>query len=236
MAANGENESGIHDGHRNRMREKFRKNGFDGMYSHEILEMLLFYSIPRRNTNKIAHDLIDRFGSLTGVFEASEEQLTAVDGITQSSATLIKMIIPLYNEYKKETNSAKRLDDPHDCGKFLVEYYSGMMKERITVICIDASCRILGFEEVCDGDASGVMVNFRRIVEIVMKYPLASAVIIAHNHPGGIALPSREDITATGELRKTLEPMGISLVDHIIIAGDDYISMSSSECFKSVFK
>lgn len=236
MAKEKENNSAIHAGHRNRMRQRFRENGFKGMHPHEILEMLLFYSVPRRDTNELAHKLIERFGSLSGVFEASEEQLTSVDGITKSSATLIKMIIPLYSEYKKEVGLAKRLKNSTESGEFLLDYYAGMLQERVTVICLDSGCRVLCFDSVCDGDVSNVVVNFRKLVELIMKYPLTTGVIVVHNHPGGIALPSREDISATVNLKKTLETMGITLVDHIIVADNDYISMSSSAGFNYIFK
>ncbi len=96
MANNRADGKGIHDGHRDRMREKFRKTGFEGMHPHEMLEMLLFYSVPRKDTNEMAHQLISRFGSLAGVLEATEDQLVNVGGISQNSATLIKMIIPFY--------------------------------------------------------------------------------------------------------------------------------------------
>jgi DNA repair protein RadC len=230
------NENGIHDGHRDRMRERFRKNGFESMHPHEMLEMLLFYSVPRRDTNELAHRLIDTFGSLSGVFEASEEQLTSVKGITPSSATLIKMILPFAREYKCEVADAKRLKNSQECGEFLKDYYSGMMQERVTALCLDSGCRVLGFETVCDGDVSNVVINFRKLVEIIMKYPLTTAVIISHNHPGGIALPSREDIAATTNLRNTLTAMNIGLVDHIIVSDNDYVSMSSSPGFGNVFK
>lgn len=225
-----------HKGHRNRMRERFSQTKGAGMSEHEMLEMLLYYSIPQKNTNPIAHALIDRFGSIAGVFEASEDQLLMVDGISQNSVTLIKMIIPLFHEYKKQSKSGKRLKTADECGRFLCDYYSGIMKERVTVVCTDASCKVLAFETVCEGDTGSCLMNCRRLVEIVLKYPLTSAVIIAHNHPGGLALPSREDINATNELIKTMRSMNINIVDHIIVAGDEYVSMASSVNFKSIFR
>ena len=225
-----------HENHRQRMRERFSRTGGEGMQDHEMLEMLLYYSIPRKNTNEIAHNLIKRFGSIAGVFEASEDQLLMVDGISHNSVTLIKMMIPLFHEYKKQSKSGKRLTTAEECGHFLCDYYSGIMKERVTVRCIDASCKVLAFETVCEGDTGNCLLNCRRLVEIVLKYPLTSAVIIAHNHPGGLALPSREDINATNEMIKTMRSMNINIVDHIIVAGDEYVSMASSVNFKSVFR
>lgn len=225
----------IHDGHRDRMRARFSKTGFSGMHEHEMLEMLLYYSIPRKDTNPIAHALIDRFGSLSGVLEASEDQLLTVDGITQNSATLIKMMIPLFHQYRKQSTTGKRLTSAEESGRFLCNYYAGVVKERVTAICTDASGKVLAFETVCDGDAGSCMLNCRRLVEIVLKYPMTTAVIIAHNHPGGLALPSRDDIDSTNELVKTMRSMNIRIVDHIIVAGEEYVSMASSMNFKRIF-
>lgn len=227
--------SNIHDGHRNRMRERFGQTGFDGMNDHEILEMLFYYSVPRKDTNPLAHSLIDNFGSLSGVFDASEDQLLMVDGITKNSATLLKMIVPLFHRYNKESVEGKRLKNSSDSGKFLCKYYSGISNERVMAVCIDASCKILAFRQISEGDACSCLMNCRRIVELVLKHPKTTAIIIAHNHPGGLALPSRDDIDTTNELIKTMRGMNISVVDHIIVAGDDYVSMASSANFAGLF-
>ncbi len=228
--------AGLHDGHRDRMREKFRKSGFNGMEPHEILEMLLYYSVPRKDTNELAHMLINHFGSLAGVLEASEEELVKVKGITSNSATLIRMILPLYNRYSLESNKTVRLKTPNECGAYLKEYFAAKTTECVAVVCIDGSCRVLCVENICEGDATSVILNVRKIVELVMKFPKTTAVIIAHNHPGGLALPSRDDVDATQELIKTLSVMGIYLADHIIVNDEDYISMASSVNFRNLFR
>lgn len=228
-------QGGLHDGHRNRMREKFRKSGFDNMHPHEMLEMLLYYSVPRKDTNELAHSLIDHFGSFAAVFEASEDELVKVPGITYNTATLIKMVLPLSRVYHTQSNKAERLNSPKECGNYFVRMFEGYSNERVMAIYLDNRCRVLCSEQICEGDVAQVVVNFRKIVETAMKYPLTSAVVIAHNHPGGIALPSQSDIRATQELIKTLGAIGINLVDHIIVAGDDYTSMASSMAFKKMF-
>lgn len=226
---------GIHDGHRERMREKFRKSGFDNMHPHEILEMLLYYSVPRKDTNELAHALLNHFGSFSAVLDASEDELCKVNGITQTSATLIKMIMPISRVYHSEASKVKVINEPSESGNHFVKLFGGCTSERVMAIYLDNHCRVLCTEQVCDGDVAQVVVNFRKILETAMKYSMTSAVIVAHNHPGGIALPSQSDITATQELRKMLAAIGISLVDHIIVAGDDYISMASSNGFKHLF-
>ncbi len=236
MAEKNNKKSGIHDGHRDRMRERFRKESFSSMQPHEILEMLLYYSVPRKDTNPLAHALMDKFGSLSNVLEANEEQLLEVDGITKNSATLIRMMLPLYAAYKRDAADTKKLENPSSCGEYLVDYYTGVQVEKAVVLSLGNNCRVLGCDVVCEGDVSGVMINFRRLVEIIMKYPSTSAVIVAHNHPGGVALPSRDDITATIEIKNMLNSLGLSLVDHIIVADNDYVSMASSSNLKHVFE
>ena len=226
----------VHDGHRDRMKDRFSKTGFNGMQEHESLELLLYYSVPRRDTNPLAHDLIDRFQTLSGVFEASEEELLSVNGVTKNTATLLKMMIPLFHEYSKSSNSATRLKDSDATSKFLRKYYTGVMNERVMVICIDSSCKILSFETVCEGDSCSCLLNVRRLIEISLKNPLTAGVILAHNHPNGVALPSREDIDTTVELIKMLANVNVRLVDHFIIAGDEFTSMATSVNFKSIFK
>ena len=226
----------VHDGHRDRMRERFEKTGFNGMQEHEILEMLLYYSVPRRDTNTLAHDLINRFLTLSGVFEASEEELLSVKGVTKSTASLLKMMIPLFHEYSKSSNKATRLKDSEATSKFLRNYYTGVMNEHVMAICIDSSCKVISFETVCEGDSCSCLLNVRKLIEIALKNPLTAGVILAHNHPNGVALPSREDIDSTVELIKMLANVNVKLVDHFIIARDEFTSMATSANFKSIFK
>lgn len=225
-----------HEGHRDRMREKFRTNGFNGMNDHEILEMILYHSIPRKDTNRIAHNLINSFGSFAGVLEATEDQLKEVEGVTPNSAFLLSMILPILNVYSKRSSERIKLKTPEECGEFLKMQLQGKQKECVVLMCLSSACTVLYVGEICDGDARNVVVNIRKIVEIVLKYPKTAAVLLAHNHPGGLALPSRDDISATTEIRKLLGAMNINLVDHIIVTDEDYISMATSGGFTQIFK
>ncbi len=227
---------GIHDGHRKRMRERFVKTGFDGMQDHEVLEMLLYNSVYRKNTNELAHNLISTFGSLRGVLEASYDQLIKVKGVTDTSATFLKMMVPLCNRYRVQVSEKKFLNTADECGKYLCDYYSGVITEKVTAICLDSGCRVLGMELVGEGGIESCVLNSRRLVEVALKYPTTAAVIIAHNHPDGLALPSSEDVSSTVKLVKTMRNMGINIVDHFIIAPDDYVSLASSDGFKNIFK
>jgi DNA repair protein RadC len=198
--------------------------------------MLLFYSIPRKDTNDIAHELIKKFGSFSGVFDASYDQLKTVKGITDNSAVLIKMIAPVYKQYRIDKSNSEKLFNVSQCGEYLMSQYAALNNERIMLICLNASNRVLGCEKLGDGDVANVSVNFRKVVETILKYPTTVAVILAHNHPDGVALPSREDIEATIELRQSLRAIDINLIDHIIVSENDYISMAVSSAFKHIFE
>ncbi len=223
-------------GHRQRVRDRFRATGFDGMNDYEKLELLLMFAIQRKDTKPIAKRLIERFGDIARVFEATEQQLCEVKGLTPNAALLLRMIVPLLEEYHSINAESRAVTDSGSCARMLCEKYKGVMQEKVFIVCTDAACKVLAIEEVCEGDISSVNVNCRRLVEIVLKYPRTVAIILAHNHPGGLALPSREDILSTAELFKTLGCMGINLVDHIVVADDDYISMAQSPKFSGVFR
>ncbi len=225
-------------GHRGRLRERYKKVGFSGLSEHEVLELLLYYAIPQKDTKLIAKALLEHFGSLSNVLDAGEEQLTLakIKGLTPNSVTLLTMLVPLIHEYSHNIDQRVVLNTAEDSGRYLIKYYQGINKERVTVTCIDAKCRVLTVEPVCEGDCNSVVLNCRRIVEIVLKFPLTRGIIIAHNHPSGLALPSRDDIATTSELIKILKNVNIDLIDHVIVANDDYVSLSTSPVFKNVFK
>lgn len=226
---------GVHDGHRDRVRDKFIKNGFDGMQEHEILEMVLFYCVPRKDTNEIAHNLINKYGNLASVLEAEYDSLIEVEGITKSSAVYLTMFLKLMREYDiiSEKNSRK-IFNANQSGEFFLKRYRGLKEEMVSAVCLDSKQNIISYEEICKGDVSQVGFDIRKIVNFLIKNK-SSMVIVAHNHPSGFALPSNEDIKATLMLRDTLLRFNTTLLDHIIIANDDFISMASSRNFSEIF-
>lgn len=234
MAAND-----IHAGHRSSVRNKFIKNkGFPpGTPSHEILEMLLFYVIPRRDTNVIAHMLIRRFGSLKGVFGASIDDLMTVDGIGENAAVFIKMIPAIFKEYSKEIyfEASKKEDTAGNIGDYLLTQYAGVEDEMLSIVSMDNKGKILSHDIISRGDAHTVGISTRKILETVMKTG-ASTVTLAHNHPGGVALPSDEDIAATVAVKNILSSIDVKLVDHIMLVDGDYTSMAVSARFANIFR
>lgn len=228
-----------HVGHRDRLKNRFLTEGLEHFEPHNILELLLFYSIPRKDTNLLAHALLDRFGSFVAVMNASPEELTEVPGITMNSAVHLHLISEVARRYFSETLSAPpaeavKEDKLRYLGQKLVARSAGLMEENLFVICLDNSLRELSFDRIASGTPDELQIRTRQIAEIAFKHH-APVVIIAHNHPRGIAIPSRADIISTLALKKALDAIAIRLLDHFVVAGDDYVSMQQSGYFRKDF-
>ena len=234
MDKNNQTAKHSHAGHRQRMKQRFMATGFEGMADHEVLEYLLFYVLKQGDTNEVAHRLVETFGSLNGVIEADYNSLLEVKGIKENAACYLKSFLPLFRRYKKSMRDREKFEID-DCCEFLFGYYLGLKNEKVMAVLLDSSCKIINVETVCEGDICSASFNLRRLVELVVKNK-ASAMIIAHNHPGGLAIPSREDIDATISIKNSLAAIGVALLDHIVYIEDDYVSMSSTASFTRLFK
>ena len=219
---------GVHDGHRDRLRQSYLEHGLMSMNDINALELLLFYAIPRRDTNEIAHRLLDRFGSLDGVFSASAEELIEVDGIGENAAALLTLIPEIMKKSRvSKTREIRQIRSSDEAGAYLLPYFLNERDEVVYLLCLDTKRAVICCAEMSRGVVNSVDTGIRRIVEKALKARACSA-IIAHNHPDGIALPSREDEVFTRALFNALETVGIRLEDHIIVAEDDYISMADT--------
>ena len=226
-----------HEGHRERVRRDFLENGFsETTPPHKILEMLLFYSIPRRDTNEIAHELINTFGSIQGVFDAPIDQLLKVKGITENTVALLKMILPIASIYRAEkVNHDKNFTSTNQIGDYLLEKYLCYTKETVAITSFNGKGQILGFDVLAEGDSSSAELSIRKILEIVMKRnPVC--IVLSHNHPSGFAIPSNEDLALTNKLFTLLANINVRLLDHIIIANNDYVSLAQSRDYKAIFQ
>lgn len=226
----------VHSGHRDRVRDEFLFKGIsESTPPHKVVEYILFHSIPQKDTNETAHALLERFGSISGILDAPAEQLMQVKGISKVSVSLLKLILPVARIYSSEKNSAdKVLKDIDDISQYLLGKYFGYDKEVFSMLSLNASGKVLGYDVLSSGNVSEVTVSVRDIVEVVLKRR-AVCVAIAYNHPGGVALPSEEDIKITELIDRTLKNINAKLLDHVIIAGDDYVSMAQSRCFDYIF-
>ena len=227
----------VHEGHRDRLRQRFLQEGLENFQDHNVLELLLFYSIPRKDTNEEAHNLINRFGSLSGVFDASFEELCEVKGIGENSAALIKIMPELFKKYEVDTvrNDDAILNTCELVAKYVSTYFKGVTTEKMYLLCLDSSCRVLSFNLISEGTVSSTPLNARAIMETSFKNN-AAQLILVHNHPSGVVAPSRKDVDATMGIQSLMKNVGIKLSDHIIIGhGDDFFSFRKSEKWKCLF-
>lgn len=226
-----------HKNHRARMKERFLKNGLETFHDHEVLEMFLYYTIPRKDTNPIAHSLIDKFGSLHAVFEATPEALKSVDGVADATITFISFFRQLMGRYAmdKEEHDLKfaAMDTSEKIGRYLKPHFIDKDEEHLVAMATDMKGKVLGVEEISKGSIRSTNINMRKLVEFAIKYNAAS-IILAHNHPGGLALPSDEDLNATRMIQDMLLPLDILVRDHIIIAGDDFVSLKDSNMMQYI--
>lgn len=220
---------GVHDGHRERLRKNFiDKGGLSGFSDLNALELLLFYAIPRRDTNPVAHKLLERFGTLHGVLTATEQELMEVEGVGESGAVLLRLVLQISRRSEiSKTKEIRAIITSSDAGNYCLPRFLYEEDEVVLMLCLDAKRRVIKCVEVGRGMANAVESNLRLITETALRCK-ACGVVIAHNHPDGIALPSTEDNIATQQIMAALEPLGIEFVDHIIIAGDDFVSYGDS--------
>ena len=219
---------GIHDGHREKKRQQFLRHGLDSFADHEVVELLLFYAIPRKDTNPIAHALMDRFGSLDAVLSAPVEELCRVKGVGPAAAALLKLTPQVYRRSRIAAAERERvLNSSQRAGDYLLELFTGETAEVLYELCLDRKGKLLACRRVGEGGVSSINVDLRKIVENALLTG-ASGVILSHNHPSGIALPSADDCAATVRVKEALKTVGLVLVDHIVVADGDYVSMADS--------
>ena len=219
----------IHDGHRQRLMDRFRQEGLDGFNSLQALEVLLFFASPRRDTNELAHRLLERFGSLSRVMDASLEELMEVPGVGLNTATLLRLAKDMGRYYQVDSAKKNRLmQNIDDCAQYLMPYFLGRQQEMVYLLCLNANCNVIACREVGEGEINAAVISPRRVVEAALTEK-ASSVILAHNHPSGVAIPSAEDVAVTHRLATALSAVDVVLVDHLIIADDDYVSLVESK-------
>lgn len=221
----------IHSGHRQRVKSRFREEGLDHFDEIHVLELLLFYAVPQKDTNPMAHALLEHFGSLTNVLDAPATELEKVPGIGENVSTFLTLITQLGRYYQvKKTESKKALKTIPECGRFLLPYFFGREVETVFLLCLDAKCELICCKKVGEGSVNSASIPVRRVVEMALSAN-ASTVVLAHNHPSGIAIPSAEDIQTTHRMAKALEAVEIILADHIVIAKDDFVSIAQSRLY-----
>lgn len=235
-AARKDKEKRPHDGHRDRMRMLFVRNGAENMAPHQVLEMLLHNVIPRCDTNEIAHRLMERFGSFSSVLDARLEDLASVKGMGMKSAVFLKMIPGISRVYIDDKyKNGRTVHSIDEIGDFLLQLFFGCTDERFYLVCMDRTCRILQTVLLAEGSIDSVRVDTRKVVEAALASK-AACVVLAHNHPQGFAVPSDQDIATTLRLVEGLSIINIVVNDHIIVADNDYVSLAQSKQYRHVFQ
>lgn len=226
----------LHEGHRERARQEFLQHGFDrNTPPHKILELLLFYCVQRADTNPIAHELIAKYGSVAGVLDAPVEELATFKGMSERSAVLLKLIMPIARRYIYDKQEQKPTFCSLDAiGKYILGRYLGETQEKLGIMCLDTKGALLSFGFLSDGDLSSVGMSSRELAKAVLKSN-ATAAVLCHNHPNGIALPSDSDVLLTKQAAETLSNIGVQLIDHIVVADTDFVSMAQSEKYGYIF-
>lgn len=226
----------MHEGHRKRTREKYRRNGLDGFADHEVLELLLFYANKRSDTNETAHRLLRRFGSLSAVLEASYDELVQVEDVGDVAATLITMVPALFRRYSDDkVSSITEILSSQQAIDYSKPKFFGLSTERGALIFLDSQNRVKNFIFVCEGSLNTTSLDIRKCVQLALNNN-ASSVILVHNHPTGVASPSRADVETTQALVSAMMPIGIAVSDHIILTDSESFSMAGNERLSTIFQ
>ena len=223
-----EKKKAIHTGHRGRVKEEFLSRGVEGWPDHRIVELLLFYAIPQGDVNPLAHELVDRFGSLEGVLDALPEELMKVKGMGEHSVTLLKLIPAVTGRYLEgRTGPGTIIHTAAEAGHVLTPYFYGVRNEMVYILCLDAKEKLLGVKKISEGNNTNSDVTIRRVAEECLALR-ASFCYLAHNHVSDIALPSPADMNTTSVIRAALEPLGVHLVDHLVFSDGDLVSIQET--------
>ncbi|MBO5315808.1 MAG: RadC family protein [Clostridia bacterium] len=212
----------IHDGHRGRMRAKLAAHGSDIFDTYELLEMLLYTTIPYKDTNPIAKRLLAAFGDLEGVFSASKEELMMVDGIGEKTAEYIKTVelVP----YIVRSEAVKpRIDfnDYETAGRFFADRFKGLLEYKVSVLFLDNSLIPIKVCDLYSSDFTSAAIKPRKIIEVALDCR-ASVAILAHNHPFGPLFPSESDVVNNGIIDDAMAGVDVMLLEHYVISGDRF--------------
>ena len=218
----------IHNNHRQRLKEKFLENGFNNFLPHEKLEFILFFSIPQGDTNTVAHNLLNEYKTISSIMDAPYEELIAINGVGPHTAIMLKMfpeICSIYLDGKNENSLF--LYTTKDYCEFFIPKFIGKRNEELYIACLDDSNKVIRSKKIFEGSVNATVINVKLILEEIIKSN-ATGVIIAHNHPVGIAIPSNSDFIATKKIKDAVEMLNVRFLDHIVVANED--ALSFREC------
>lgn len=214
----------LHDGHRQRMRDRIERNGLEGLEIHEVVEYLLFSFVPRRDTNAIAHRLINEFGSLSGIMNASVDRIESVKGMTHNAALFLSTLPDVFRKYLVELEAPRQsLAGRGSARAFLGGKLFGVGYEIVYAAAVDAHDQLIDCSRLSTGSGDAVDLSIRKITDYALRHN-ASGILLAHNHPSGNVQPSHADVELTFQALVTLANVGVKLLDHFIFCGSEYYS------------
>lgn len=222
----------IHDGHRNRLRQRYVQDGLDNFDEINVLELLLFYCIPRKDTNDLAHKLLDKFGSLANTLDAPVAELSKVEGIGDNAAIFLSLLSAVSRYYQvQRADYGQPLTSVDTFSAVLMPKFLGRRNETVYLLCLDAKCKMICCRMIGEGNVNSASISARKIVEVALAVN-ATSVVLAHNHPSGLAIPSAADINTTLNIGRALQAVDVDLVDHLVVADNECVSMVQSGYFR----
>ncbi len=225
----------LNAGHRKRLKAKFMSGGLEGFQDHEVLELLLFYTQPYKDMNKFAHTLINEFGSLSNVFEATPEELCTKSGVQEHTAILLSMVPQLARRYfLGKWNNRRLLNTSKLAGEYAIDLFAGETTEKVYLICLSSNYSLINSSLISEGTVDETAIYAREIVEAAIQFKAVN-VVISHNHPGGTCKPSLADMEATKKIIALLAYLNIDVLDHIVVAGNQYYSFSANKRINSAY-
>ncbi len=225
---------GVHHGHRERMKQEFLQGGLAHFSEPRVLELLLFYSRLQGDVNPLAHRLLDTFGSLAGVLDAPPEALAKVPGVGENTVVLLKLLPAIAARYlASRANAEMILSDSASLHELFLPYFFGARNEMSYLACFDSKLKLLGVKKISEGSPNANEISIRKVSTEALALN-ATVVVLAHNHPSGLATPSEEDIFTTRYIQDSLRPLGITLYDHVILADGEMVSLKDSRYLMSL--
>ncbi len=218
-------------GHRDRLKKRYLSSGFSGFSDHEVLELIYFYALPRRDTKPLAKKLLTKFGSLKNIFEATPDELMKIGGLSENSAILFSLMMETYRVYVSTKDVRIELKTPTSVHRYLKQFFVNEKRECFYLVCLDNKKRLINTYLISEGSIDETQVYIRNIFEEAIKSNAVN-VILAHNHPSGDPTPSNQDIIATDNIVKSLEIVSVRVLDHVIITDDDYYSFLKNKILK----
>lgn len=218
----------LHEKHRERLKEKFLEFGLDGLEDHELVELLLFYAVPRQNTNEIAHRLINEFGRISDILEADTENLMKIKGISKHSAVLFKLVLASINKYMNEQNDiANAMLTPQNIDTYIKNLFYGHTNEVAYALLLDKDCVVKKVKKLSIGTVNAAPIYPREVIKLAVneRYPY---ILLAHNHPNGNAMPSQNDLKITKTIELALNFIEVRLIDHVIVSGEKVVSLAKN--------